>query len=61
MGVGFYGADAPQMDLRPWSEDVMRISKIGFVMQMFKKVFSVKIGFGMVVIKKGFEDGLKGF
>ena len=37
----------------------MRISKMGFVMQMVKKVFSVEIGFGMVVTKKGFEVGSK--
>ena len=54
MGVGFCGAD-PNMDMGPWSKDVMRISKMGFVMQMVKKVFSVEIGFGMVVTKKGFE------
>ena len=47
------------MDLGPWSEDAMRISNIGFVMQMFKKVFSVENGFGMVVTKKGFVVGLK--
>ena len=47
------------MGLGPWSEDVMMISKIGFVMQMFKKVFSFENGFGMVVTKKGFEVGLK--
>ena len=58
MGVGFCGADTP-MDLGPWSEDAMRISKIGFVMQMFKKVFSVENGFGMVVTKKGFDVGSK--
>ena len=43
------------MDMGPWSKDVMRISKMGFVMQMVKKVFSVENGFGMVVTKKGFE------
>ena len=37
----------------------MRISKIGFVMQMVKKVFSVENGFGMIVTKKGFEVGSK--
>ena len=37
----------------------MRISKICFVMQMFKKVFCVENGFGMVVTKKGFEVGSK--
>jgi hypothetical protein len=58
MGVGFCGAD-PNMDMSPWSKDVMRISKMGFVMQMLKKVFSVENGFGMVVTKKGFEVGSK--
>ena len=33
----------------------MRISKMYFVMQMLKKVFSVENGFGMVVTKKGLE------
>ena len=37
----------------------MRISKIGFVMQMVKKVFSVENGFGMVVSKIGFEASSK--
>ena len=37
----------------------MRISKMYFVMQMVKKVFSVENGFGMVVTKKGFEVGSK--
>ena len=37
----------------------MSISKMGFVMQMLKKVFSVKNGFGMLVTKKGFEVGSK--
>ena len=58
MGVGFCGAD-PNMDMSPWSKDVMRISKMGFVMQMLKKVFSVENGFGMVVTKKVFEVGSK--
>ena len=58
MGVGFCGADTP-MDLGPWSDDAMRISKIGFVMQMFKKVFSIENGFGMLVTKKVFEVGPK--
>ena len=58
MGVGFSATDQ-HMDLGPWSKDVMRIWKIGFVMQMVKKVFSVEIGFGMVVTKKGFEVGSK--
>ncbi len=35
----------------------MRISKIGLVMQMVKKVFSVENGFGMVATKKGLEVG----
>ncbi len=43
------------LDLGPWSKDVMGISKMGLVMQMIKKVFRVENGFGMVVIKKGFE------
>ncbi len=54
MGVGFSRTDQ-HMDMGPWCRDVMRISKIGFVMQMFKKVFSVENGYGMVVTKKGFE------
>ena len=39
MGVGFY-VDDPHMDLGPRSKEVMMISKMGFVMQMLKKVFS---------------------
>ena len=56
MAVGFCGTDPP-IGFRPRSRYVMRISKMGFVMQMVKKVFSVEIGFGMVVTKKGFELG----
>ena len=37
----------------------MRISKIDFVTQMAKKVFSVENGFGMEVTKKGLEVGSK--
>ena len=58
MGVGFCGAD-PDKDLGRWSKDVMRISKMGFVLQMVKKVFTVENGFGMGVTKKGFEVGSK--
>ena len=39
----------------------MRISKMGFVMQMVKKIFSVEIGFGMVVTKKVSRLAQKGF
>jgi hypothetical protein len=41
--------------------DVMRISKIGFVMQMLKKVFRVENGFGMEVSKKVWRLRLKWF
>ena len=58
MGVGFCGVD-PDKDLGRWSKDVMRISKMSFVLQMDKKVFTVKNGFGMRVTKKGFEVGSK--
>ena len=37
----------------------MRISKIGFVLQTIKKVFSVENGFSIVVTKKCFEVGSK--
>ena len=37
----------------------MRISKIGFVTQMVKKVFSVENWFGMVATKKVLEVGSK--
>ena len=37
----------------------MRISKMGFVMQMLKKVFSLENGFCMVVTGKGLEVGSK--
>ena len=37
----------------------MRISKMGFVMQMLKKVFSLENGFCMVVTRKGLEVGSK--
>ena len=33
----------------------MRISKMGFVMQMLKKIFKVEIRFGIVVTKNGWE------
>ena len=58
MGVGFSGTDQ-HVDIGPWSKDVMRISKINYVMQMIKKNFSVENGFGMVVTKIGFEVGSK--
>jgi hypothetical protein len=58
MGVGFSWTDQ-LLDMAPWSKDVMGKSKMGFVMQMVKKVFSVENGFGMVVTKKGFEVGSK--
>ena len=58
MGVGFCEAD-PHMDMGPWNKDVMRISKMGFVIEMVKKVFSVENGFGMVVTKKRFRGWLK--
>ncbi len=37
----------------------MRISKIGFVLQTIKKVFSVENGFSKVVTKKCFVVGSK--
>ncbi len=56
MGVGFSESDR---HLRHWGKDVMGKSKMGFVMQMVKKVYSVENGFGMGVTKKGFEVGSK--
>ena len=58
MGVGFCGADT-LMYLGLCGKDVMGKSKMGFVMQIVKKVFSVENGFGMIVTKKGFEVGSK--
>ena len=58
LAVGFSVTDQ-HMNMGPWCKDVMRMSKIGFVMQMFKKVFSVENGFSMLVTKKGFEVGRK--
>ena len=56
MGVGFCGADT-LMDFGLSCKDVVGKSKMDFVMQMVKKVFSVENGFGMGVTKKGFEVG----
>ena len=58
MGVGFCGGD-PGKDLGLWSKDVVRISKMDFLLQMVKKVFIVENGFCMGVTKKGFEVGSK--
>ena len=58
MGFGFSCTDQ-HMDLGPWSKDVVRMSKIGFIIQMVEKVFRVENGFCMVVTKKGFEVGSK--
>ena len=58
MAVGFSGTD-PHIDLYPCSNVVLRISKMGFVMQMLIKVFRDENGFGMVVTKKGFLVGSK--
>ncbi len=58
MAVGF-SVTHQHIDLGPWSVDVMRISKMDFVMKMLEKVFSIENGFGMVVTKKGFEVGSK--
>ena len=37
----------------------MRISKMGFVMQMVKKIFTYENGFCMLVTRKGLEAGSK--